>query len=64
MTSIGNLAGWGMEPGETSFIRMQLALTNTDLTLYDFGSDQDEEGYILMLGLDMEEEEDIQADDE
>lgn len=51
ITSIGNLACWGLGPGETSFIKMQLSLTNTDLTLHDYGSDQEEDGFVLVLGL-------------
>lgn len=51
ITSIGNLAGWGLGPGESSFIRLQLALTNTDLTLHDYGPDSDEEAVVLVLGL-------------
>ena len=57
IVSIGNLASWALGPGEASFIKMQLALTNTDLTLHDYGPVQEEDEFVFVLGLDEDEEE-------
>ena len=63
LTSLGNLAGWGLGPGETSFIKQQLALTNTDLQLHDYGADRDEDELIIFaLGLEDQDEFDEDED--
>ena len=53
VTSIGNLAAWNLGPGETAFINEQLVLTNTNLTLHDYGPDNDEEegGVVIVFGV-------------
>ncbi|KAA0202624.1 hypothetical protein HAZT_HAZT009103 [Hyalella azteca] len=49
VTSIGNLAAWALNSAEIVFMKMQLELSNTDLTLHDYGSLEQGEGFIILL---------------
>lgn len=48
LTSLGNLAAWGVHPSDLDLLRVQLLLTNTDLTLHEYGP-QEEDEWILVV---------------
>ena len=37
LMSLGNLATWNVHPDDIALVRVQLLLTNTDLSLHEFG---------------------------
>ncbi|KAK8734657.1 hypothetical protein OTU49_005918 [Cherax quadricarinatus] len=42
LISLGNLAAWRVHPDDIDLLRVQFLLTNTDLTLHEFGPQEDE----------------------
>ncbi|XP_071528239.1 uncharacterized protein [Panulirus ornatus] len=50
LTSLGNLAAWSVHPTDLDLLRVQLLLTNTDLTLHEYGPQEDNE-WILVVNI-------------
>ncbi|XP_076064313.1 uncharacterized protein LOC143038670 [Oratosquilla oratoria] len=42
LTSLGNLAAWSIHPEDLDLLRVQLHLTNTNLTLHEYGPEGEE----------------------
>ncbi|XP_045604370.2 uncharacterized protein [Procambarus clarkii] len=48
LTSLGNLAAWRVHPDDIDLLRVQFLLTNTDLNLYEFGPQEEDEWVPVM----------------
>ncbi|KAG7162130.1 F-box/LRR-repeat protein 4-like 2 [Homarus americanus] len=48
LTSLGNLAAWSVHPDDLDLLRVQFLLTNTDLTLHEFGPQREDEWIPIM----------------